>query len=210
MNENKGKKLSNLIGGIEKEVESICLKFNDFSDGVRLLLLLERTKDSGHNKEDKRVVMTKVTLDRDSFKKGLTELLILKETLYKSHRIYLSVNPRNIAQIIRDIEIDLLNAHYTDSLCRESTYTKLIKSPRHWVMQPKNSIGSLFILDIDDKGGIDKSGEALKKVEELGVEVRLAYRTKNGWHIVVEPFNPSLWDSTLGEIKKDGLLLLSY
>lgn len=35
-------------------------------------------------------------------------------------------------------------------------------------------------------------------------------KLSNLLNIVTKPFNPSLWDSSLGDIKKDGLMLISY
>lgn len=204
-------KLSNLLNDVKNKRDTIVNNFQGFTDGVRLLLLLERKKDGGHNKEETRVSFSKVTLNEKDFEKGLLEALTLQATIYTNHRLYLSVNSRDRDKVIHNIEEDLLFSHYSGSQEQvDGIRNKLLKKPRHWLMQPKNSTTSYFILDIDDEEGRDIEGEALKKIEELGVDILLKYRTKNGWHIVTKPFNPSLWDSSLGEIKKDGLMLISY
>ena len=106
-----------------------------------------------------------------------------------------------------DVEDD--GDDYADEEERNNTYQKLLRSPKHFLMQPKCTDESYFILDIDNEEGFDRMGEALRMMEEVGAEEMLRYPTKNGWHFVVKPFNPNLWLGP-GEIKKDGLLLLSY
>lgn len=206
----RDKKVSNLLMDVEQKRNSIIENFNEFTDGVRLMMLLERKKDGGSNKEERRVSFSKITLNKDDFKNSLLQVLMLQATIYPNHRLYLSVNARNLKKVVRDMEVSLLESHYADETCRTNTHAKLLKSPRHWLMQPKNSTTSYFILDIDNIEGRDIEGEALKKIADLGISIIKKYKTKNGWHIVTEPFNPALWDNSLGEIKKDGLILISY
>ena len=203
-------KINSIIRDVELETDNICDNYKLFTDGFRMLILMERKKDGGHNKEESRSIITRFTFGPDSFKKNVKEILLLQKILYPTCRLYLSVNPRNMKKVIRSIETDLLYAHYSDDENRDNTHKKLIRSPRHWVMQQSNSDGSLFIIDVDDVEGRDIQGEALKKIEEIGVEIIHLYKTKNGWHIVTNPFNPNLWDNSLGEIKKDALLLLKW
>jgi hypothetical protein len=76
-------------------------------------------------------------------------------------------------------------------------------------MQQRCANERLFLIDADDIIGRDVCGEVLKHCEELGVEILKSYRTKNGWHIITKPFNPSLWKHE-SEIKKDALILLAF
>jgi len=80
-------------------------------------------------------------------------------------------------------------------------------------MKPSSRTETKFLIDIDDiiktKENWDIS-EVEKHLEEINVKIILKYPTKNGFHIIVEPFNPNEWNSEFGEIKKDGLLLLSF
>lgn len=68
-----------------------------------------------------------------------------------------------------------------------------------------------LILDIDNpEVSRDLVGDVLKWCAENKIETLKQYRTKNGWHVVTKPFNRSLYPRELGEVKVDGLLLLSY
>ena len=195
---------------VKEIVESKCEDFAQFSDGTRMLILLTRKKDGGHAKEERRVLESKVTTSEDQFERALTELVVLKEVLYPNARIYLSVNKRNMNKVIRSIHTDLLNCLYGSVEETALTWKKLLRGQRHWVMKPQNKAESLFIIDVDDIDGSDVSGDAIKKLSELDVEIIKKYRTKNGWHIVTDPFNPALWPEELGEIKKDSLILVHY
>lgn len=205
--EQRSMNLTNFLEGIHKETDALCEEFAQFSDGMRMLILLQRKKDGGHNKEEIRMLETVFTFDEESFKRGVLKMLLLR-LLHPTARLYLSVNPRSMHKIIRKIEIELLECHYCDEVKRDYTYKKLIKAPRHFVMQQANKAGNLFILDVDDVEGRDMYGEALQWLAETNIDIIKTYRTRNGWHIITEPFNPGLFK--FGEVKVDGLLLLKY
>jgi hypothetical protein len=61
------------------------------------------------------------------------------------------------------------------------------------------------LIDIDE--GDDKAA-IRASLTALHVRTLLDYPTKNGRHIVTEPFNPALLPAA--EIKNDGLLRLSF
>ncbi len=201
-------KLNNYIEALELKTEQIFNEFEEFSDGVRMLILLERHKEGGHNKEERRNLGTRFTFSPEEYKRAIKELLLMR-LLYPQSRLYASVNPRNLKKVIRQIEVELLDCHYSDDERAFFTHKKLIKSARHFVMRQSCSETSLFIIDADDIEGRDVHGEVLKHCEELGVEILKSYKTKNGWHLITNPFNPSLWKHE-SEIKKDALVLLDY
>lgn len=203
------KNLTEAIKDTINETEEIMSTFEGFTDGTRMLMLLYRKKDGGSNKEEQRVFESHVTSNRDEFKSKLMNLLWLKK-LYPNCRIYSCVNSRNQKKIIREIHNHLIEQYYSDEECANSIQKKIIKNPRSFVMKPSTRKSSFFLLDIDDEDGADKFGEALTFIAENEIEEIQRYRTKNGWHVVTKPFNPSNWDTSIGEIKKDALLLLSY
>lgn len=207
---NKAIKVTKLYDDLENELNEIMNTFDDFTDGTRMLLMLQRKKDGGHNKEERRVFESYVTQSTEEFKIKLRNLLWLKKLYTQPVRIYLSANQRSQEKIIREMHQALVESYYVDDECRNSINKKLIKSPRHYVMQPRCKSSSLFLIDVDDEEGVDVMGGAIRQIAELDVEEVMRYKTKNGWHIVVQPFNPSLWDDKFGEVKKDPLLLLSY
>ena len=78
-------------------------------------------------------------------------------------------------------------------------------------MNPSSRAETKFLIDIDNVFG-DRTDISVidKHLEKTGVKVLLTYPTKNGWHFITDPFNPNLWNSDFGDIKKDSLLLLDY
>lgn len=206
---NREMKISNFITSVENEANSIMDEFDMFTDGMRMLLLLERKKDGGHNNEEKRVFESYVTFNKDEFRDKLKNLLYLKRLKNNNCRIYVSCNSRSQKKVIREMHNAMVEQYYSDDECTDFIQKKLIKNPRHFVMQPTVKETSYFLLDVDNVDGQDVMGEALREIERLNIKEITRYATKNGWHIVVEPFNPSLWNS-VGEIKKDPLVLLSF
>lgn len=200
---------SNKLAQIEHRTNEIYDSFRDFTDGVRVLLLLKRTKEGGANSEERRIFESYTTHSPKEFKEKLFNLLLIKSSIKDSVRIYLSVNPRNTKKVIRYIEQQLLDAHYSTEEMSSSVYRKLLKNPRHFLMQQSCKDSSLFLIDVDDTERGDVSDEAIKKIAELDIEEVKRYRTKNGWHFIVKPFNLALWDC-VGEVKKDSLILLDY
>lgn len=207
--EGRSKSMLNVVTDLEKRADEICEEFSDFIDGYRVLMLLQRTKDGGANDEEKRMFESYTTTNPKEFREKLFNLLLLKAIVKVPVRIYLSANPRNPYKVIRFIEQSLIDAHYSDQECKDSIYKKLLKKPRHYLMQQSCRAESLFIIDADDIDGVSILDNTLNKMFELGVVERKRYRTKNGWHFIVEPFNCALWD-THGEVKKDPLILLDY
>lgn len=200
--------LNNYLDSLEKKTEIVFRDFQDFSDGCRMLILLERKKEGGSTKEEKRSLITRFTFNSDQYRDAIKEMLLL-QLICPNARLYASLNSRNIKKTIRIMETELLDAHYADDTCRDSVYKKLIRSARHFVMQPTTANESLFLIDVDDEEGKDIMGEALLECGRLNVEILKTYKTKNGWHIITKPFNLGLWTHK-SEVKKDPLILLTY
>ncbi len=199
---------SSQLDTIRKKAKDLTEEFVDFTDGIRMIMLLQRKKDGGSNKEEKRVFETYVTYSTEEFEDKLFNLLLI-QAANKNTRIYSCVNARNQKKIIREIHESLMEHYYADEICANSISKKIIKNPRHFVMQPKTKETSYFIIDVDDVDGADALGDALYEMAQLDVQEIQRYRTKNGWHVIVHPFNLALW-SGVSEVKKDALLLLSY
>lgn len=183
-----------------------CLdQFKDFTGGIRVLFLLYRGKDGGDKTdEDQRTFATRVSFNEKEFAKNLKELWALQELFYPECRIYLSVNARNLKKSIFTLKKELLFAETYDETGRQKLFERIAKSSRHILMQPSSAETSYFIFDIDQ----ENISQELPEINSL-TETLLIYKTKNGWHIVTKPFNPALYKG-VGEIKKDGLLLLKY
>ncbi len=197
------------VRDIDLRVEHLMDVFDGFTDGLRMLMLMQRAKDGGaQDDDDKRAFATAFTYNTSEFRVKLREFLLL-QYLYPRSRIYSSVNARVLRKVTRIIERDLLDSHYQEEVAACNMRKKIIARPRHWVMQPSCAETSYFLIDVDSVPGKDMCGEALKEAANIGVDILLTYPTKNGWHIITKPFNPNLWTHT-SNIKKDGMLLLSY
>jgi hypothetical protein len=199
----RDKKLQQYIESIDHSVKEICDMFSDFSDGPRFLMLMQRAKDGGHNKEEKRVFKTEITFSSKEFEGAVRGLLFTALRYNVPLRLYASVNSRDTNKVIHYIEQQLLEVHYSDEVKRENTYQKLLAKPRHFFMQKSNRASNYFILDIDE--GEDDINVILREIAENDITEVLRYKTPNGWHIVTEPFKPSLVSC---DVKKDGMLLL--
>jgi len=188
---------------MNRETIEIMKKFEGFTDGVRLLMLTKRVKEGGKfNRPDwnaKRIV----SKNKEDFEEILDLLLDVKDTDY---RIYSSVNTRDIEKGIRKFKIEQLEADY---YCEKDRHKFYYDIKNRWIsalMQPSCRSGKNFLIDIDEGDDDEKAIE--KQIKKKGIVTVLRYDTKNGRHIITEPFNPALLPGV--EIKKDALLLLSF
>ena len=128
-------------------------------------------------------------------------------------RIYSCVNKRNLEKTIREFKHRQLDADYYDTVSRYGFYLDVKNQWVSSLMKHNSRAETKFLIDIDnietDKENIDIS-IIENHLKEIKAEVILKYPTKNGIHIITEPFNPNLFNNEFGEIKKDALLLLDY
>ncbi len=201
-------KITNLMDNIDFEAQMLCDELGNFSDGLRMIMLLQRAKDGGNSdKDDKRMLATYLYSNKIEFLYYMREALYL-QYLYqdKKPRIYISVNRRDMKKSIRNIEERLIEGHYAnDNEAKDSIYRKILLNNRSFIMKPQSRLETLFLLDIDDVLLFDGVHDWCAK---NNVKILLKRRTKQGWHFVTEPFNPNDWDKNLGEIKKDALLFI--
>lgn len=205
---NRTPAFSNILESIERKADQYAEDFDLFGDGYRVLMLLHRKKDGGHNKEKRRVKSFYIYNDREEFKRCLYEALVIKKVYDEEYRLYLSVNPRDITKAIRYMKGMLLEAEYCGSPENAvNIYEKVFKDARTFLMQPQCKKSQMFLLDVDDEEGKDTLGDVLKIMAEKGIVELFRTRTKNGWHIITEPFNSKWMDKVCG-VNKDGLVLI--
>lgn len=192
----------------EEAIEIVSELPDSLTDSYRCLFLLERNKDGGSNKEERRIFNFAVVTNKEELTKKLTEFLWLR-LLHdeKELRVYLSVNKRNPHKATRNILDTLLDGLYADGLNRGLIERKVIKGSRSYIMNPNTKASSFFLLDVDNEPGKDIMGDTLNEMHRLGVKEIYRKATRNGWHVVVEAFNLTLWQG-VAEIKKDALILL--
>lgn len=200
----------NRIAKIDLEARQIFDEFKEYTDGYRVLFLIHRNKEGGETNNTK--VKKIVTKNSKEFADSLYDLLVEKDSSDVPLRIYSSVNSRNFEKAIRQFKQEQLDADYYDTASRHGFYLDTKNRFIGALMAPLAREESLFLLDVDREEGKDTHGEVLKAMFDAGVDDKIVkvYPTKNGWHIVTQPFNPNLLSHPALEIKKDGLLLLKY
>jgi hypothetical protein len=200
----------------EEKLKSIMDEWKGFTDGVRVLFLIWRNKDGAKVVRNLKIRKL-VSSDEEEFEKCLEQLLDLKERYAELPlRIYSTVNKRNLDKAIRKLKELQLENDYQDKKQFYGFY-KDIKN--RWIsslMRNSSRFETQFIIDIDNK-----SEEYLARIKsEVLAHTTLIkeYKTKNGYHLIVRPFNPNLIKSYSKDghiyedvsLKKDDLVLLDY
>jgi len=164
------------------EVERIKLEFNAFSDGIRCLFLIHRNKEGGDTNNTK--VKKVVTTNSKEFWEQVCKLVQLKNESGLPYRIYSAVNERNIDKAIRKFKYEQLDADYYDGYQRIQFYLDVQNRWIGCLMQPQQKLTSYFMFDVDSAD----NGATLKALSGNEVEIIKSYKTKNGWHIITQPF----------------------
>lgn len=194
---------------ILKKAKRLAKKFSVFSTGYRMVIMIHRQKDGGNNKEAHRVLGSWMYKDAIEFEKSIFKALWLNMANEQNVRIYASVNSRNIKKSIQYIEKSLLDMHYCNNKDQVTRlYEKVFQDPRTFLMQPSHKSENMFLLDIDNLENVDVLNEVLQKMNSNGIKEVFRTKTRNGWHIVTEPFNPLLLGKYKDIIHKDGLILI--
>ena len=159
----------------------------EYKQGIRILMLTLRSKDGGKVTKPDRIARKLISRNEEEFDKHLNSLIkIAKE----NERIYVTLDARDMNKAIRKFKEDQLQADYYDIDSRNSFYVDIYNRWISALQSPSSRVGTLFMVDVDyDKDDITKIKEEIKK---NNLVVVYDYKTKNGEHIILEPFNPSL------------------
>lgn len=190
-------------------MDNIEQTFSKFMEGTRVLLLICRTKDGGHNKEFHRRVLTLVSHTKEQLIKNIKKCLAIKEVSEDALRLYMTCNSRNIEKAERLFKIEMLEMDFQSKENKEIFYRRLEGNWVSALMKPGSRETKYFLLDVDNVEGKDMLDEHIKELSLMGVHIIQVYKTKNGHHIITEPFNPAEYKYS-EVINKDGQLLLSY
>lgn len=185
--------------------------FKDFTDGVRVLFLLQRSKEGGETNNTK--VRKIVTTNQEEYAEALCGLLAMQYEARldgKKLRIYASVNKRDINKAIREFKYRQLDADYYDPESRDSFYYDIKNRFISTLMAPKARAETQFLIDIDNQTP-ETLREVCKVIDTLGASIIKRYDTKSGVHLITTPFNPKELEGIEDvSVNKDGLLLLSF
>jgi len=175
---------------------------NNFKQGIRMIMLILRGKDGGKNDGGDRVSKRKISRNEDEFNEILSEFESIKKPL---ERIYSCVNERDMSKAIREFKRRQLDADYDPTGMRDFFYIDISNRFLSCLMSPNCRAETKFLIDIDS---VENEEIVKRKISELKIKIIFEYKTKDGIHIITEPFNPSLVPEA--DIKKDGLMLLRY
>lgn len=181
-----------------------------FSEGIRMLMLCQRNKEGRETNKTDRASIRKISTNKEEFFKIFADFQDIKSKSDKPLRIYSCVNRRNIKKAIMNFKREQLEADFYDEASRNNFYFDIRNRWISCLMQQNARAETLFLIDIDNIIGNKDVSLVEKHLSELKVEVICKYETKNGVHIITKPFNPNLFNNEFGEIKKDALLLLDF
>ena len=184
------------------KIDKIMEQFFDFTDGIRVLMLMHRKKEGGNDRN--KHCLKRISRNREDFEHILNEF---KEIIEKSkipYRIYSTVNERCIRKAIKVFKINQVNAEYEKD---NDFYVDISNRFISALMQPESKAEKCFMIDLDTKEEVE-----VEKLEKIlyGVVGRnlFKYETKNGFHFIAPPFDVR---SVSGySLNKDGLILLYF
>lgn len=195
-----------------EKAEEVYKEFYDFTHGFRCLFLIQRHKEGGETQNSR--LIKKITRNTQEFKEALTELMREKMNSPLPLRIYSCANERDINKAMRKFKFEQLEADFYDDVQKQNFYLDVKNRFIGCMMQPASRKTSYFLFDVDrDEQGYLPLEDLLNQLprKEEGSFVLKTYYTKNGCHVITDPFNYTKIKMPAGvELKKDGLLLLSF
>jgi hypothetical protein len=201
-------KIQGIIDLVESKTKEFMEVFTEYTTGTRVLLLIKRGKDGGHqNSEFYRRALRLISNSTHEYEKCLRIMLMLQFTTHSDHRVYATVNPQSLKNGEKALKIKMLEMDFGAEEQKTNFYERL---EDRWV---SSLIGSKapkgeqkFIIDVDTKD----DSLALNFCYENNIHIFRKYSTKNGWHIITEPFNSALLKPEVADLQKEGLLLIAY
>jgi len=204
----KQKKIGAVIDEVDLQTQHLMEEFSDYTGGVRVVFLLHRGKEGGsNNHEYKRRSLRLITHNEKELKDAIRKCLTLQKTTHQECRVYMTVNPRSLRNGEYIFKKTQLETDFGDETGKRYFYERLEDKWISALVQGKPPKGcAKFILDVDERD----NSKALSFCGENHIEIEKAYATKNGWHLIVKPFDVSICPREIADVQKEGLILLSY
>lgn len=193
---------------IEKTAKDIFDDFKQFTDGFRVLFLIQRHKEGGEtNNSHLRKIVTR---NSKEYLNALKELIRDKITSELPFRVYASLNERDFNKAIHKFKYEQLDADLFHDEQKQNFYLDVKNRFIGCLMQPSQRASSFFLFDIDKDDDIKDTTAGTLNVIPSEHIVKL-YPTKNGWHLITKPFDYTKVVLPKNcEFKKDALILLSF
>lgn len=173
--------------------------------GYRILMLIHRQKDGGENNGDHKSIR-RISTGYEDYNKCFDELHQILISSPLPYRIYSSVNARNFDKACRNFRMKQIDIENHDEKERLKFYSGADKVFKSCMAQPACRETNHFLvdLDMDSRFALWEVEDQLARFTKV-LDVR---KTKNGHHLITEPFNPNLVPEL--EIKKDAMLLVDW
>ncbi len=172
-----------------------------FTDGIRGILLLRRNKD-GEEGNAQRKAIKRISRSTEEWRALVCELRDIQQSTHQGYRIYSSVNSRDISKAIHEFKRRQLETDYGNVYEFHSFYCDIKNRFFSCLMNPNCRSTSHFLIDCDTP---EEYEHAMLQLRGSGL-IMFQYPTKNGMHIITQPFNPSDYGNM--QIKKDELMFI--
>lgn len=197
-----------------------------FKTGARLIQRTARNKDKAVRRPDK----IRVSYNEDEYDKTLHEML---DDLRAGERIYASADERDVLSARRKFNSDLSFANFSESEEHRLAFYRNLNARWNASLGAKSSAKTklfLFDVDSDDESVLSLILSTLDVIardylttyasfsfqdgakytdfvttRELDV---YSYPTKNGFHVVSNPFNPNLLEESMRDMLHTNALML--
>ena len=174
-----------------------------FKTGVRILMLMHRRKDGGPKRKDRKAQRL-ISRNPEEFDEHWKYLQELKNSSTLPYRIYSSVNERDIIKAIRLYKTQQLELEWQDIKNQMNFYVQTENQFMSCLAKPPCAKTKKFLIDLDDTTLLNQTKEKLENITKI-IDVR---NTRNGYHMITEPYNPNLTPEL--EVKKDAMILLEW
>lgn len=178
---------------------------HQFKTGTRLIMRVWRNKEG---MEEKRPGRTVISSDATSWGEITQELLA---ECIPGERVYASGEKRNIERAIRIFKERQLVADYDTPEVRHAFYNECDTRWLSCLGNPRASDETVFLFDCDSPSDYEILQAEMKgaSAEFVGPnKVIHTYETKNGVHVLTEPFNPGLLSIPMRNILQRNPLIL--
>lgn len=172
-----------------------------FTDGFRGVMLIKRNKD-GEDGNAQRKAVKRITSSTGVWRKAICELQDKQKSTHEGYRIYASVNERSMSKAIHEFERRQLEARYGNLYEYNMFYTDIQNRFFSCLMNPNSREQNSFLIDCDSP---EEYEFAKLQLRDTGL-ILWDYATKNGRHLITNPFNPNDFGNMA--IKKDDLMYI--
>jgi hypothetical protein len=200
-------------------IKEKVLKFENDKE-VYLMILIPRSKDN-HIVQSQETMHTFVrTLKKvEDCDKFMEELIILGSKLGLTYNLYLNVNPRCVMKSYHALKKKMAEWDYHLINGDMDSVRSIKKLDRYWQtclqFESSKSVCNYFLIDVDTKD--ENTLKLLRNFFKFnGVVEELIVKTRNGYHLLVKPFNCKLFYDWIGLVKlpiellKDRLIQVYY